>query len=673
MMKKQYQWREQKVTANARKAFELATDIAGAFDDEKTRTAYFLFAALNIRQSAIYKVLEDQNCYIVPRLTDILQDKEVYAAIFGEAAAEKFFSNQEEEAGCTEEIKKIDDVTKLQDVGEQIICAITDAMESMMPNPQWLETAYSDKFENACEEAWLRCKAMNLDYITMDAIVYSILQNKDTSAYRFMNMVIEDFGITMDEFLNGFKMVANIADVSGEGEVILSIPKSLESCIEILNAKYSKGQEITILGRDKEMQKVFSIFSKKTKRNAVLVGLPGVGKTAIIEAITQSIVNGTCPKEFIGYTVLSLDVNAMIAGTKYRGEFETKVAILKTFLEGTRKIILFVDEMHQMLGAGGVEGGGVDLSGSLKPILSRDDVVFVGATTEKEYNTILSRDGAFKRRFEVVIIKEPKSDELKPMISGKLKKLQEHHGVELSEELLDYIILCSSCFNMESANPDKTLDLCDRSMAIAKMEGSSLVKKEHITKVYNEYFESYEKIDEEEREATSYHEAGHFVATRLSKEYETKKIVALTIIPTDKFLGANILERTGKFVSSDMSYVNACLVSLLAGRVAQYKKTGRIDSGASDDLKRAKALARSVIVDFGMDQDEYAHICILEDDCIDEKTAEKINKKVNILIQEAYVKTKEFVDEHWSLIESVAKYLLEKKIVTSEELEQFFK
>lgn len=663
-----YEWRNAKVTANVRKAFEIATDIAWTFDDQKIRSAYLLFAAMNIEDSAISKVISDIYAYMLPDIGRILQDKEIFADIFGKEAADKNFS--EEEPEDFEEQEEPDEIT--EKVLEVVTDLITSVAQDTRQAPEAMVPVYSDKLEAALDEAYLRCKAMNYDYIDLDVIIYCILQNKNTSAYRFTKILIESLDSDMDTFMKSMRYTANIAEV-GELQMPVIIPTALEACVEVLNEKYVKGEESTILGRDKEIFKAFNIFSKKTKRNAVLVGLPGVGKTAIIEAITQAIVNETCPKEFVGYTVLALDINSMVAGTKYRGEFETKVAILKSFLEGTKKIILFVDEMHQMLGAGSTSEGTVDLSGSLKPILSRDDVVFVGATTTNEYNTILARDGAFKRRFEVITINEPKKHQVKPMIKAKIKSMEKHHGVKMPSNLVDYIILCSSCFNFESANPDKTLDLCDRSMAIAKMANKKTVTKADINKVYEEFFEKYDKIDKREVAATAYHEVGHYIVTRLTKEHKKHNVTAISIIPTDDFLGVNMLEITDNIVSCDMEYVESYLMSLLAGRVAQFRITKAIDSGASNDLQTAKAFARRVITDFGMDEGEYKNICLVEGDVISEKMAEDINKKVNTLINKVYVKTEIFVSDHWEEIDKMAKYLLKKKIVTSDELDKFLK
>ena len=668
-----YEWRTAKVDGNTRKAFELATDIAWRFDDEKIRSAYVIFAALNILDSSISKIIMDANGIMIPDLDLIMEDKKLFGNIFGKEIAEKIFAEREEmeEEMTAANATKDEPPTENERIEATVMNFLADLMGYGDDEMDILMPVYSDKLEASLDEAYLRCKAMGLDYLTLDVIIYSLLQNEESSAYKFVNGFVNGLGWDMPTFMNSLRIVANITDEADHIERPVIIPAALETCVEVLNAKYKKGDEIVILGRDKEIYKAFNIFSKKTKRNAVLVGKPGVGKTAIIEAITQHIVNETCPAEFVGYTVLSLDVNAMVAGTKYRGEFETKVAILKQFLENTPKVILFVDEMHQMLGAGGTSDGNVDLSGSLKPILSRDDVVFVGATTNKEYDMILSRDGAFKRRFEVIVVKEPKNGEVKVMIEAKIKSMERYHKVEVPRELVDYVILCSNCFNLENANPDKTLDLLDRAMAIAKVDKKTVVTRECIDKVYEECFEKYGKISKADVRSTAYHEVGHYIVNRLTKLHGNVNVTAISIIPAEDYLGVNILEDNDNIVMCDREYVEAYIMARLAGRVAQLKVNRNLDSGASNDIMVAQQFAKIVVTQYGMEEDNFKNLFLMDSDLMSEKLANEINEKVAALIKECYDKTIKFIDEHWEILKNMAEYLIEKRIVTSDELDQF--
>ena len=684
-----YEWRNAKVTGSTRKAFEVANDIAWMLDDCKVRSAYILFASMYDFTTAISKCFSDMGPNVVFDISYLENHEELFSEVFGKEAAERFFTSQKEnEQGENGEEKLLNSelygISQDDEVGNKVVDVLNtiaekasvafgsyDEYESYDATSSIITPNYSDKLEEACDNALKISLQMKRDYIDIDVILYCILQNKETSAYKFLDGLLNDMGIDTSEFINSIKICANISDIKGEEKSVVVVPASLETCIEVLNNKYEKGQECHILGRDKEIFKLFNVFSKKTKRNAVLVGEPGVGKTAIIEAVTQAIVNETAPEEFRDYTVLSLDVNAMIAGTKYRGEFETKVAILKQFLEHTPKVILFVDEMHQMLGAGGTSDGTVDLSGSLKPILSRDDVVFVGATTTNEYNQIVSRDGAFKRRFEVIIVKEPKRDEVKGMIKAKIKDMERYHGVKLPKKYIDYIILCSTCFNLELCNPDKTLDLCDRSMAICKMRGAKSVTKADIEKVNNEYYEKYSKISPYNMKLLAYHELGHYIVSRLTKLRDTRNVVAVSVVPSHDFLGVTIFEESENIVMRDKEMFEFEIMSDLAGRASESLITNVLDAGARADLKSAKETAKRMIAECGLDDGKFKNVFLMDDDLFNEKMAIEIDEKANKLIQELYEKTEKFMHEHEPQIREMAKFLMKKKIATAEELDTF--
>ena len=449
------------------------------------------------------------------------------------------------------------------------------------------------------------------------------------------------------------------------------IPKPLEGCCSILNEKYDKGIICDILGRDNEIEKVWSILSKKQKSNVVLLGEAGVGKSSIAEAITMSIVNETCPKDFIGYSVIELNIGGMIAGTKYRGEFEKKVEYLIKFIEGTDKLIIFIDELHHMLGAGSSEGSGPDLSGSLKPILARDKVKFIGATTMNEYNKYVCRDQAFKRRLEPVVIKEPKFEEVLPMLKVKIENLKKYHGVEIDDEKLEYIKLCASCFNTSTANPDKTLDLIDN---------ADKVSRKHIEKVFKENYDKFNKLSDEFKLSTAYHEVGHFV---MNKYYENilldEKVYAVSIVPGFDFLGANILEGTDVLVSYDREYINAEIATLVAGRAAEEIFTKKKSSGASNDLWKATILARNMILKYGISSNsDFSNIYLFDekgenDIPLTDEVINEVNKEARDIINKVYIMTLGILKTKWDIVQNIVKYIIQKKIVSAKELEKFFK
>ena len=231
------------------------------------------------------------------------------------------------------------------------------------------------------------------------------------------------------------------------------IPKSLSDFVTSLSSKYEDAEECEIMGRDKEEQQVMQILQKRGRKNAILVGEAGVGKSAIAEKIAFDIAKGNCPESLKDNIVLELNINNSIAGTIYRGMAEERFQNLVKFLESHQNIILFIDEIHTIIGAGSTGNDSDDMANALKPFLASKNAKIIGATTSLEYEKILSSDPAFKRRFKKVEVKEPRSKEFYPMLLNQIKAHEEYHGVKISKEMVDYAILISSAFNHETANP----------------------------------------------------------------------------------------------------------------------------------------------------------------------------------------------------------------------------
>ena len=437
----------------------------------------------------------------------------------------------------------------------------------------------------------------------------------------------------------------------------LQIPESIKNCVTNLNSKFSKGK-CDIMGRDDEIYEVWNIISKKTKRNAILIGEPGVGKSAIVEAITYSILNGTCPKEYKNYTVIELNLNSMVAGTHYRGDFEAKVQDLIDFIEKKDNLIVFVDEIHQIIGAGNAEGSGPDLAGSIKPILARDDVVFIGATTMDEYRRIFDSDGALSRRFERVVIEEPKGKKLRDMIKGRVKTLSDFHNVTCTQEMLENVIVSASSFN-DIANPDRTIDLLDKSMAVAKIDGDKALKLEHIQKVYRRFFKQFDTYTVKQKRITAYHEAGHFVAWLLSKTKVNEKCTLISIVPAFHWAGVTMFDRSDKIDSSGTMQLLRDSISIgVAGRIAQQFVEKAIDTGASSDIQNLVAQIEEYFLNCGMDE-KYKNYAFNDDSKL------MITDEVTADIRQ---RTQDLIDG----LDRVAKLLYENKIITAAQAKRAF-
>lgn len=287
--------------------------------------------------------------------------------------------------------------------------------------------------------------------------------------------ILDKYGVDIENLIDEIKCDSD--SFTGRDKIVEKI-KSLGNHCTIIEVNKHK----QILGRDTEIFRIWTSLSKRTKSNVLLLGEPGVGKTAIIEEMARQIKMKECPKRFENYILVQLDVNAIVAGTKYRGDFEEKMNdLLKFLLKYKDNIILFIDEIQGMIGAGKSEGS-IDVSAVLKPHLAKNDVHLIGCTTADEYKEYIKPDKALERRFDTIDILEPRIEKLKDMVKAKISDLQKFHKVKINEEMIDYCI--SKTVNIKNRYfPDKLLDVIDFSMALAEIKNIADVKQEFI----NEY------------------------------------------------------------------------------------------------------------------------------------------------------------------------------------------
>ena len=238
-----------------------------------------------------------------------------------------------------------------------------------------------------------------------------------------------------------------------------------------------------VIGRDEEIRNITRILSRKTKNNPVLVGVPGVGKTAIIEGLATRIIKGDVPNNLKGKTIWSLDMGALIAGAKYRGEFEERLkAVLKEIKDSDGKIILFIDEIHLLVGAGAMEGA-MDAGNLLKPMLARGEILCIGATTLNEYRKYIEKDGALERRFQKVLVSEPTVSDTIAILRGLKSRFEVFHGVSIKDQALVAAANLSNRYITDRYLPDKAIDLVDEACATIKVQMESVpVKLDYLTR-----------------------------------------------------------------------------------------------------------------------------------------------------------------------------------------------
>lgn len=656
----------------------IAQKISKEFQEREITALDFFLASLEYSDTTLLELiceaqpdLTGERISATPNVVAIMSNKTMYQKYIG-----KSYDMFVEAKKKTEESRQF----VVQGILQKDILTLETYMLLMD-----LEYGLSQDLEQALSMAEAICEQIDVPAVQLDDLLYCIIANENNRASRY---IADQFKVNIKEIkkdlgnllgIEGLVLSKNeLAKQKGDNtksvaKLNLAIPDSIKNCVTNLNSKFSKIGNCDIMGRDDEIYEVWNIISKKTKRNAILIGEPGVGKSAIVEAITYSIINGTCPKEYANHTVIELNLNSMVAGTHYRGDFEAKVQELIDFVQTQENLIVFIDEIHQIIGAGNAEGSGPDLAGSIKPILARDDVVFIGATTMDEYKRIFESDGALSRRFERVVIEEPKGKKLREMVKGRVKTLSEFHNVSCTQQMLENVIVSATSFN-DIANPDRTIDLLDKSMAIAKIDGDKVLKLEHIQKVYRRYFKQFDTYTVKQKKITAYHEAGHFVAWLLSKTKVNEKCTLISIVPAFHWQGVTMFDRSDKIDSSGtMQFLRDSISIGVAGRIAQQYIEKDIDTGASSDIQNLVKQIEYYFLNCGMD-DEYKNYAFVEDSGlkITDEVSDSIRTRVKKLIDEVYAETEKLLEDNKDGLDRVASLLYSKKIITATEAKNAF-
>lgn len=489
-------------------------------------------------------------------------------------------------------------------------------------------------------------------------LVYSMPQD--------LMMLLRTFGVNIKKLKKMFGVDVEYIDEAST----FQIPEELRGFVRNLNEEL-KGTTCDISGRDRECKQVWQTLQKHSKSNAVLLGEPGVGKTSIVIKMVHDILDGTCPETFKGFTVLSLDVASSVAGTMYRGQAEQRFSTLVDYLENQPNVILFIDEIHLINGAGACREGEVDLANTLKPILAGGKVRVIGATTWVEYEKYFSRDGALKRRFRPVYVKEPKMKEVYPMLKKSIETLSKFHGVSITDEMVDFITLNAACFDNETCNPDRTKDLIDLAMVAAKDAGKTEVDRESVLVNFQYHFKQFAKMSNRAKLSTAYHEAGHCLVAICSKELNNYDVVAVSIMPSDSYLGVTVYESNDVTPEPTMDYFIDSIAMDLAGRAAEKMFTTTITSGAWGDLQTATKKAHAIVSQYGMA--EFGKNRNFTEETTNDKVKDRINEEINKIIDKAMVRAEEILSVNHETLDLLVEALMEKGIVGSNDLKDIFK
>lgn len=386
--------------------------------------------------------------------------------------------------------------------------------------------------------SWEIAQEFHQDYLGTEHILYSILSQKNARAtvlLRDMNVDLSELTAELEEFFD--RQNDMYQDVEGNRETMIKKPPIRKGALETfgtdLTAMAKAGKLDPVIGRDTEEERMVTILSRRTKNNPVLIGEPGVGKTAIVEGLAQRIIREDVPDHLLDKRVVQLDLAGMIAGTKYRGEFEERLKRVMNELQEQKNVIVFIDELHLLVGAGAAEGA-LDAANMLKPALARGELHLIGATTLDEYRKHIEKDTALDRRLQTIVVPEPKMSDTIAILKGLRPHYEAHHGVTMSDAVLENAVYMADRYVSERFMPDKAIDVIDEASALVRVRSGRKPSK------LRDYVKQLNNLNEKMEESVSNedYERAALYKTRISQlterlaqtreEFEKKTPIILT-------------------------------------------------------------------------------------------------------------------------------------------------
>ena len=373
---------------------------------------------------------------------------------------------------------------------------------------------FTPRSKRVIENSFIEARKLGYDYIGTEHLLIGILREGDSIAVR----ILLDLNVDLPRLYNEIVTVINEAEDVSKGGATNSkqtgsynSTPTLNQFGEDLTKKAKEGKLDPVVGRSKEIERVIQILSRRTKNNPCLIGEPGVGKTAIVEGLAQKINLGDVPEVLKNKRVVSLDISGMVAGAKYRGDFEERIKKALGEVKKAGDVILFIDEIHTIVGAGSAEGA-IDAANILKPMLARGEIQLVGATTIGEYRKYIEKDSALERRFSPVTVNEPTEKDTIIILKGIRDKYEAHHNVKITDEAIKTAVNMSSRYVTDRFLPDKAIDLIDEASSQVKIklynepdeiknlqEKLEVIEKEKEEAIYNQEFEKAAEIRDTEK------------------------------------------------------------------------------------------------------------------------------------------------------------------------------
>jgi ATP-dependent Clp protease ATP-binding subunit ClpC len=384
--------------------------------------------------------------------------------------------------------------------------------------------------------SWDIAQEFHQDYLGTEHILYSILTQKNARAtvlLRDMNIDITELVSELEEFFDRQNSAYHDETQEAQAKKRVGRGGALETFGTDLTAKAKNGELDPVIGRDVQEERMVTILSRRTKNNPVLIGEPGVGKTAIVEGLAQRIAREDVPDHLLDKRVIQLDLAAMIAGTKYRGEFEERLKKVVDELRHQKNVIIFIDELHLLVGAGAAEGA-LDAANMLKPALARGELHLIGATTIDEYRKHIEKDAALERRFQTIIVPEPNLKDTIAIMKGLRSYYERHHGVTMEDEVLEGAVYMADRYVSERFMPDKAIDVIDEAAALVRVRsGRKPSKLRDFTKQLKNLNEKMEDavVNEDYERAALYKTRISQITTKLDEtraDFEKKTPIKLS-------------------------------------------------------------------------------------------------------------------------------------------------